>query len=608
MQQIPDKAKKSCMVSFRQHPSHLKCLSQSNLQGSRTESGFKRAFTTLSCQDNETFTTTMFLNVEQLEKQLAKEDFQEIGSMAAFNVLKTQFQMFIMNQDYLNDEYVAMTRSYFIQYTQQEILEFRNTLIQHLESVKKSIDERVQLKREYDNWVNERQTQTTEEKVDTNIRPIYDEEPMAEVQTTAEIDVFAIGQQHTKQPEFNNKGESQFVKEKSNEVKVKHDIDVIETINIELEQKVAKLLKENKTLKKNYKALFDSMKITRAKTIEHTTSLIATIDKFKAQLQEKGFAITSLKNELRKSTGNSVNTKFAKSSILGKPMSQPHRNRSVVRQPTTFKSERPRISKPREASSVKPRHMIPSSNSRISSKNMPRFTSNEMVHNHYQEEAKEKIQECSRNSEPSFMSSARSKSTANGSKPVPRRNTQTSRNWPASKNSFVTTKTMPIAEHPRNSKNDSCVTKFPKEVKSRAKVPSNKTPKRNKPVEQIIVSNKQERQIPTGHSFSIQKTSVGLRWVPTRRILTSSTTKVYSDPLNGSNADITNQYECEQILDVSAVKMEILLEPTANKLLVGLDDGVAALFQWSWIHHYMIMLKRQRHTKHQDSRIKKAQT
>nr|GEW25790.1 hypothetical protein [Tanacetum cinerariifolium] len=194
---------------------------------------------------------------------------------------------------------------------------------------------------------------------------------------TAEIDVFAIGQQHTEQPEFNNEGKVvqnaeeyhgtcllpaiftdnhisehshqsfefenrqhiQCLKEKSNEAKVKHDIDVIETINIELELKVAKLLKENKTLKKNYKELFDSIKITKAKTTEHTTSLIATNDKFKAQLQEKGFAIAALKNDLRKSTENSVNTKFAKSSILGKPMSQPHRNQSVVRQPTAFKSE-----------------------------------------------------------------------------------------------------------------------------------------------------------------------------------------------------------------------------------------------------------------------------
>nr|GFC10474.1 hypothetical protein [Tanacetum cinerariifolium] len=114
-------------------------------------------------------------------------------------------------------------------------------------------------------------------------------------------------------------------------------------------------------------------------------------------------------------------------------------------------------------------------------------------------------------------------------------------NWPASKNSFVMTKTVTIAKHFRNSRNDSCVTKFLKKVNSRAKVPSNNTTSRNKPVEQNGVPHKQERQIPTGH-----------RWVPTGKIFASSTTKVDSEPLNGSNADITNQYECEQTLDVSA--------------------------------------------------------
>nr|GEW62782.1 hypothetical protein [Tanacetum cinerariifolium] len=110
----------------------------------------------------------MFLNVEQLEKQLDKEDFQEIGSMAAFNVIETQIQMFITSRIYLNDEYVVMTRSYFQQYTKLAIPKFRDTLIQHMEYVKKSIDEREQHKREYDSWVNERQMQTTEEKVDTS--------------------------------------------------------------------------------------------------------------------------------------------------------------------------------------------------------------------------------------------------------------------------------------------------------------------------------------------------------------------------------------------------------------------------------------------------------
>ncbi|GKA10773.1 hypothetical protein Tco_0690206 [Tanacetum coccineum] len=75
-----------------------------------------------------------------------------------------------------------------------------------MESVKKSIDERALLKREYDIWMNERQMQITEDKVDSrndahaddaNIRPIYDEELVVEVQTTAEINIFATRQQHT---------------------------------------------------------------------------------------------------------------------------------------------------------------------------------------------------------------------------------------------------------------------------------------------------------------------------------------------------------------------------------------------------------------------------
>nr|GEW59624.1 hypothetical protein [Tanacetum cinerariifolium] len=42
---------------------------------------------------------------------------------------------------------------------------------------------------------------------DADIRPIYDEEPMAEVQTAAEIHIFTTGQQYIEQPEFNNEGE-----------------------------------------------------------------------------------------------------------------------------------------------------------------------------------------------------------------------------------------------------------------------------------------------------------------------------------------------------------------------------------------------------------------
>nr|GEZ64849.1 hypothetical protein [Tanacetum cinerariifolium]GFA01401.1 hypothetical protein [Tanacetum cinerariifolium] len=274
---------------------------------------------------------------------------------------------------------------------------------------------------------------------------------------------------------------SPFLKVKSNEAKVKHDIDVLETMNIELKHKVAKLHKENKTLKKHYKDLYDSIKVTRANTLEYTTSLMAKNDEFKAQLQEKEFVIAALRNKLSKLAGNSMNTKFAKSTILGKSVLQPHRNQSGVRQLTAFKSEQPRISKPqfasqvdvnndlpkpvttyylpkeRESASAKPHHVIASSNSRNSSKNMPRFSSNDMVHNHYLAKALNKTQDV-----------------------------------------------------------------------------------------------------------------VGLRWVPTRKIFTSSTTKVDNEPANCSNEDITNQYECKQTLDVSA---DIL------NLNASTNDGVGRLLE-----------------------------
>ncbi|GKB83721.1 hypothetical protein Tco_0950616 [Tanacetum coccineum] len=136
-----------------------------------------------------------------------------------------------------------------------------------MESVKKSINERAQHKQEYDSWVNERQMQTTEEKVDTS----------------KALDAGLVDTEST----LKEGQHGQFSKVKSKEAKIKHDIDVIDRINIKLEHKVANLLKENETLKRYYKELSDSIKKMRAKTIEHTTSLIAQNAEFKAQLQEK---------------------------------------------------------------------------------------------------------------------------------------------------------------------------------------------------------------------------------------------------------------------------------------------------------------------------------
>ncbi|GJT98666.1 hypothetical protein Tco_1094184 [Tanacetum coccineum] len=318
------KAKERCLAYFRSLHLHLQVLSKEELKGTRIEHRFKRAFISLFGQDADTFTSTMLLNVDQLQKQLDKDEFQEDGSMAAFWVINNQFQ--------------------------------KETLLQHMSNVKKSVAERTRHQRQHDRRVKKdrcrRKSGNDTDADDADIRPIYDEEPMAEVQLNVECNIFAIGQQHTEQPEIINEG-----------------------------------------------------RVDQSKTIEQTTSLLANNADLKAQIQEKIFAIAALKNDLRKLKGNCIDTKFAKTLVLGKPVLQSLRKQSVIRQPNAFKSERPQMSKQRFASQVdmnnnlsrpvtqhylpkkknsflaKPDHMIASSESRNSSKNMPRFSSNDMVEN-----------------------------------------------------------------------------------------------------------------------------------------------------------------------------------------------------------------------------------
>ncbi|GJT78494.1 hypothetical protein Tco_1045219 [Tanacetum coccineum] len=301
----------------------------------------------------------MLLNVDQLQNQLDKDNFQEDGSMAAFLMINRQFQKFI-DLKFTLDYDSQMSNKYFVEYTRIEVKHFRDTLLQHMGNVKKFVAERTCHQRQYDRRVNKRQMQTQESKVDAgaddaDIKPIYDEEPMAEVGLTkfSRMEAYCIALELKYQNQALKSGQhGQILNETSNKAKIKKEIDVLETMNIELEYSVAKLLKEDETLKKHYKDVYDSIKITRSKTIEHTTSLLANNADLKAQIQEKVFAIVALKNDLRKLKGNSVDTKFAKTSVLGKPVLQLLRNQSVVRQLNAFKSERPQMSKPRLASQV----------------------------------------------------------------------------------------------------------------------------------------------------------------------------------------------------------------------------------------------------------------
>ncbi|GJR03251.1 hypothetical protein Tco_0526235, partial [Tanacetum coccineum] len=214
---------------------------------------------------------------------------------------------------------------------------------------------------------------------------------------------------------------------------------------------------------------------------------------------------------------------------------------------------------------AKPDHMIASSSSRNSSKNMPRFSSNDMVHNHYLDVAKKKIQERDRNSTTSVTTSARIQTTTDDSKPKPRSNNQTSRSLLVSKSSRVKITAVPKADHSKssssfldskqyicstchkcvfNANHDACITKLLKEVNSHAKIQSYKTRNNNKPVDQKSHTQKPGRQIFTGHRFSPNKTYAVYEKTSPKSDL--------SEPPHGSNVDIPNIHECKQTLDISA--------------------------------------------------------
>ncbi|GJT39817.1 hypothetical protein Tco_0939682 [Tanacetum coccineum] len=220
------------------------------------------------------------------------------------------------------------------------------------------------------------------------------------------------------------------------------------------------------------------------------------------------------------------------------------------------------------------RNSTKSSKTRNSSKSMPRFSSNDMVHNHYLDETRKKTQERDRNSKTSVLPYPRSQSTADGSKPKPKSTNHSTRSLPVSKSSCVTITAVPKADHSKNScsfsdskhfvcstcqkcvfneNHDACITKLLKEVNSHAKIQSHKTRNNDKPIDQKSYTQKLGSKIFTRHRFSPNKTSavyektsprsdlrwkptgrifktIGLRWVPTGKILASCTSKDDSEP------------------------------------------------------------------------------
>nr|GEX83676.1 hypothetical protein [Tanacetum cinerariifolium] len=165
------KAKERCMAYFLYLHSHLQVVYKEYLKGTRIEHGFKREVVSLFGQDVDTFTTTMLLNVDQLQKQLNKDEFQEDGSMTAFWVLWMQESKIDTGKAVDVDLVVTESSG-----TESKVQDDSSKLGKNTNAD------------------------------DADIRPIYDEEPMDEVQLIANCNIFTIGQQHTKQPKIINEG------------------------------------------------------------------------------------------------------------------------------------------------------------------------------------------------------------------------------------------------------------------------------------------------------------------------------------------------------------------------------------------------------------------
>ncbi|GJX95490.1 hypothetical protein Tco_0351288 [Tanacetum coccineum] len=583
------------MACFKGLESHLKTLYPTSDLFVTDKRYFETAFLAIFGEEHQTFRMNMFHNLDHLQLQFERENLHAVNEETCLEVLRTQYKESSWGKFFGLDVQINPIQAVDANLVVMEIsrIELKNNSSEN--ALRKSVNEtqmkmqegKVDMGKALDVGLiitessgtksNKQDTSSrsgnyTTHVVDADIRPVNDQEPLAEVQLTALHNVFANEQQHTRQSEpiydtyllekvdsnttldstnmYNTRGKAnqdaeqyhvkrqhgQFLNETSNKSKIKKEIEALETINIEFEHSVAKLLaenvklnKQNNHLKQTYKDLYDSIKKTRVHTKDHNDSLIAQINSktvenadLKAQIQEKVFVNVALKNKLRKLKGNSMDTKFKKPSILGKLVLQPPKNQSVDNQMLTPHY----LPKVREYVLAKPHHVIAPSSSRNSQEES--YGSDDMAHNHYLEEARKKTQERNRNSKSSMIHTTSLQNTT-------------------------------------------------KEVNSHAKVQSPKTQNSIKPIEKISNVNKPERWISKVYRLSSNKSSagyektntprsclrwkptsrifntVGLRWVPTRKIFTSSTTKIDSEPLNASNADITNPYECEQTLNVDDI-------------------------------------------------------
>nr|GEV38347.1 copia protein [Tanacetum cinerariifolium] len=258
---------------------------------------------------------------------------------------------------------------YFQAHTRTEIRQVRDTLIQHMESLRESILERAKHKRAKDRRLNDRMMQSKERK--DNSSNALDDDLVVTKSNETELERHVLSSKsrndtHIEDVDINSVNHKQPMAEV--QLSVEHNILANEQQHSEQFESVY----DTYLLKKAYKDLSDSIKKTSVQTKDHADSLIV-------QLNCKSIENADLKAQF--SSQVDVNNVFSK-------LVTPH--------------YLPKVS---ESASAKPHHVNAHSSSRNSKKEL--YGSNDMAHNYYLEEAKKKTQDKNRNLKPREMPSER---------------------------------------------------------------------------------------------------------------------------------------------------------------------------------------------------------
>ncbi|GKE29070.1 hypothetical protein Tco_1444454 [Tanacetum coccineum] len=143
MQKHAMSVKQSSMNNFDALKSTFQRLSNSNIFGYNIHSFFQYEFGRPCGEEFNTFSSTLFHNMINLEKQLNNEILHKKDSKPALSVIKVQFDKFLHLEVLKPLNYIGRNiREIFKEYTRLKAQLFKDLITEYMESIEKCIFER----------------------------------------------------------------------------------------------------------------------------------------------------------------------------------------------------------------------------------------------------------------------------------------------------------------------------------------------------------------------------------------------------------------------------------------------------------------------------------